>query len=218
MFRKIFICTLMVAVLICAGCGEEKISGTPDKAILAYAELLTTGDTANLAAAGFSESDKTNLRNKMAESFMSSLNEIAPLSEQSAAQLADRFHENFKSKMKFQVTLKKNDDDRPVVELKTTPINIAGATKTLVDNDELIALVGMVGQLKSDGATDEQLKNNPDVQNLAVSAFGKYIDAIPVAAEETIVVSCAKIKNPDDKLHWAPADMEAFMKFIMGDD
>ena len=217
MFRKIFICTLMLAALICAGCGEEKIAGTPDKAILAYAELLTTGDTPNLEAAGFSEDDKTNLRDKMAKSFMNSLDEIAPLSEQSAAELANKFHENFKSKMKFHATLKKNDGDRPIVEFTTTPINIAGATKTLVDNDELIALVGMVGQLKSDGATDEQLKNNADVQKLAVSAFGKYIDAIPVGEEKTFDIPCDKITNAAGKIHWAPADMETFMKFIMGD-
>ncbi|MBR0260889.1 MAG: hypothetical protein IJQ85_03745 [Selenomonadaceae bacterium] len=217
MFKKIFICALMLTVIFISGCGgEEKVSGSPDKAILAYAEIFMTGDSENLAAAGFSEAYKENIRGQMQDAFIESFKEIVPLTDESASAVAKKFHSKFKDEIKFQVTLKKDDAKNPVVELKTTPPDQIAANKAAISNDELIALIGMVGQLKSDGATDEQLKQNPEVQKLAVTALEKYIDNIPLQPEKTIDVTCEAVEGADGKSLWVPKDLKIFKDFIRG--
>ena len=216
MFRKIFICAMILAVMLISGCGGEKVSGAPDKAILAYAEIFMTGDSENLSAAGFSEAYKENIRGQMTEAFIESFKEIAPLTDESAVAVTKKFHSKFKDEMKFQVTIKKDDAKNPVVELKTTPPDQIAANKAAISNDELIALIGMVGQLKSDGATDEQLKGNPEIQKLAVTALEKYIDNIPLQAEKSIDVTCEAVEGSDGKTIWVPKDLKVFKDFIRG--
>lgn len=214
MLEKIFVCALMGLTLLIVGCGAEKVSGTPDKAVLAYVELITTGESANLAAAGFSEDDNKNLRKVIVKIFEETFSGIVPLSDETTETLAKTFYDNSKAKMNFQVKMKTEDNDSPVVELTTTPLNVPKAAETL--NDEFIALMGMVGKLKSDGATNEQLKDNPEVQNLAVVAFKKYIEEIPVQEEKTLDVPCRKVTGTDGKTHWAPADVKELTDFVIG--
>lgn len=217
MLRKMLICAVTLAMMIClSGCGEEKVEGTPDKAILAYAEIFMTGDSANLAAAGFSEAYKENIRTQMIEAFSESFKDIAPLDDESLAAITQKFYSRFKDEIKFQVTLKKDDAKNPVVEIKTTPPNQVEANRAAISNDELIALIGMVGQLKADGSTDEELKNNPDVQKLAVTAISKYIDNIPLQPEKTLDVTCEAVKGSDGKFLWVPKDLKVFKDFIRG--
>ena len=217
MLRKILICAASLMIIFLAGCGEEKkIEGTPDKAVLAYAEIFMKGDSENLAAAGFTEDYKENIRGQMIEAFSESFKDIAPLNEESTAAIATKFYSRFKDEIKFQATLKKADEKNPVVEFTTTPPNQVEANRAAISNDELIALIGMVGQLKADGATDEQLKENADVQKLAVSAIEKYIDNVPLQAEKTLDVTCEAVKGADGKFRWAPKDLKIFKDFIRG--
>ena len=215
MLRGVLVYVLMLAAIICAGCGgSEKVDGTPDKAIMAYCEIVTMGESPNMTAAGFSDEDNKNLRKMMIKVFEESFNEIVPLSEQSADDLANIFYANSKAKINFQATLKTNDAERPVVELTTTPYDMSNATNAYAPNDELIALLGMVGKLKSDGATDEQLKANPEVQKLAVDVFGKYLKELPIKSEMTCAVACKKVTGTNGNIHWAPDDVNALMDFI----
>ena len=215
MLRRVLAFALMLAALICAGCGgSEKIIGTPDKAVLAYCEIVTMGESSNMTAAGFSEEDNKNIRKMMTKAFVASFEEIVPLSEQSAGELANIFYTNSKAKINFKATLKTDDAERPIVELTTTPFDMSKATNAYAPNDELLALIGMVGKLKSDGATDEQLKANSEVQKLAVDVFGKYLTELPMQAEMTCAVACKKVTGTDGNIHWAPDDVDALMNFI----
>ena len=214
MLRKIFLCAVMLVIFLISGCGEEKVVGTPDKAVLAYSEIITMGESPNLAAAGFSEEDNKNLRRVLIDVFAETFKGVAPLSDESADAVAKNFYENNKAKLTFQAKIKTEDNSRPVVELTTTPLDISKAAGKV--NDDLIALMGMVGKLKSDGATDEQLKENPEVQKLAVVAFGKYIGEIPVREEKTFEVACEKVTGTDGNTHWAPVDGKELIDFITG--
>ena len=215
MLRKIFVCALTLVAIFClVGCGGEQKSNA-DKAVLAYAELITGGESANMAAAGISDADKNEIRKDVINAFVDGVKDVVPLTEQSADAVATKFYAKFKTEMKFQ-TLKKDDKEHPVVELKTTPMDQEGANKALAANDELIALVGMVGQLKADGMTDEQLKANAEVQKLAVTALTKFVEAIPLQGEKTFDVTCKEVKGSDGKTHWAPEDEDALVKFITG--
>lgn len=216
MFKKILICALTLVALLISGCGEEKVVGTPDKAILAYCEIITMGESPNMEAAGFTDKDNKNLRNVLTKIFAESFDSIVPLSDETADAVANSFYENNKAKMTFQAKIKSEDGDKPVVELTTTPLDMSKAIGASGVNDELIALIGMVGKLKSDGMTDEQLKNNPEVQKLAVAAFSKSIKEIPMQPEKTLEVACETITTPDRNVIWAPADVNSLIDFIMG--
>ena len=216
MLRKIFICAALVTALIVAGCGEEKIAGTPEKAVLACAEIIMTGDSENLAAAGYSADDKNELRQAVTNNFIKSMKKIAPLSDESAQILTQVFFDKTKGNVEFKTTLK-SDGDKPVVELTTTPIDQAATAKTsAADNSEIIALVGMVGKLKADGATEDQLKSSPDVQKLAVSALTKYIDGVAFQPEKTFEITCQKVSGSDGTAHWAPVDGKALIDSLSG--
>ena len=215
MLKKFLFCILMLAGLLLVGCGgSSKVDGTPDKAILAYSEIVTMGESPNMAAAGFSEEDNKNLRKMMTKDFEESFNAIVPLSDQSADELANIFYANSKAKIKFQAKVKTDDAERPVVELTTTPFDMSNTANAYAPNDNLFALLGMVGKLKSDGATDEQLKSNPEVQKLAVDTFGKYLEELPIQPEKTCEVACRKVTGTDGNIHWAPDDVNALMDFI----
>ena len=223
MFKRIFACALILAAMFCmTGCGGEKPASTennnatPDKAVLAYAELTTHGKSDNAAAAGLTDKEKSDISNAIITGFAKSIAEVAPLSDNSLQAITKVFHEKFSKDMKFTATVKKDDAANPVVELKTTPIDYNAAVQGAGAIDEWIALVGMVGQLKADGVTDEQLKANNEVQNVAVTALTKFINAIPLQGEKTFDVTCNKIKDSDGKEHWAPSDIDAFNKFLTG--
>ena len=215
MLKKFFICALMLAAVVIGGCGSDKVVGTPDKAVLAFAEMMTMGESANFEAAGFSEDDRKNLRKMIINIFAETFKGVVPLSDESADELSKIFYENSKAKMTFQAKVKTEDSTNPVVELTTTPLDLPKAAAKV--NDDFIALMGMVGKLKSDGATDDQLKTNPEVQKQAVVAFGKYINEIPVQAEKTFEVPCVKVDGSDGNVHWAPADGKVLMNFIVGE-
>jgi len=204
----------MLAVVTICGCGSDKVVGTPDKAVLAFAETITMGDSPNLAEAGFSEDDKKNLRKVLINIFAETFKGVVPLSDESAAELSKMFYENSKEKISFNAKVKTEDSTNPVVELTTTPLDLPKAASKV--NDEFIALMGMVGKLKSDGATDDQLKANPEVQKLAVVAFGKYIKEIPVQEEKIFEVPCVKVDGNDGNVHWAPADGKKLTDFVTG--
>ncbi len=216
MFRKIFICAVTFAALLICGCGEEKVIGSPDKAILAYAQIAMTGNSDDLSAAGFVEDDKKEICYVMANRFVESMDGIAPLSNDSAQQLTKIYFDKLQGKINFTTTLKKDDPERPVVEITTTPIDQSNSARTAASNDDFIALIGMVGKLKADGADDKQLKENPDVQKLAVTAIEKYINEISFQSEKTFDVTCQKVKGHGGNNHWAPADTEAFLNFLTG--
>lgn len=217
MLRKIFICAALVTALLAAGCGDdEKIIGTPDKAVLACAEIIMTGDSENLAAAGLSADDKNALRKAVTNNFIKSMKKIAPLSDETAQTLTQVFFDKVKGKVAFKTTLKKNSDN-PVVELTTTPVDLTATARTsATDNNEILALVGMVGKLKADGATEDQLTSSPDVQKLAVSALTKYIDGVAFQPEKTFEVTCKKVAGSDGTAHWEPEDVKVLIELLSG--
>lgn len=215
--KKIFTLLTIFALILAIGCGSEKISGTPDKAVLAYAEIAMTGASDDMKAAGFTENDVKEIRFNVANSFIDSMKSIAPLSDETAAKVTDIYFAKLKGAVNFGVKTVKDDSDRPIVEITATPIDQAETARTAAaKNDELLALVGMVGKLKSEGADDAALKENPDVQKLAADALTKYIDNIKFGAEETFNVPCTKITGSDGNVHWAPANPYDFVSFLTG--
>ena len=214
MSGKIFVCAMILAATFCiAACGGEKQTSNADKAVLAYAELMTQGKS---TTADISDADKTEIAKTISANFIAGIAEVAPLNEKSAQAVTAAFNERFAKDMKFTATIKTDDANHPVVELKTTPIDYKAAVQGAASIDEWMALVGMVGKLKADGSTDAQLKSNADVQKLAVTALTKFVNSVPLQGEKTFDVTCDKVKGSDGKDHFAPADLDAFTKFLTG--
>ena len=178
--------------------------------------MATQGKSDNAAAAGIPDADKAEIATTIVNGFFAGIAEVAPLNEQSAQTVAAAFYDKFAKDMKFTATVKKDDAKAPVVELKTTPMDYNGVLQAASKVDEWIALMGAVGQLKADGVTVDQLKANADVQKLAVDALTKIVNAAPMQGEKTFDVTCSKVKGSDGKEHWAPADLDAFTKFLTG--
>ena len=217
MLKKILLCAAFLTALMVSGCGEEKILGSPDKAVLAYAETFMTGESPEASAAGFSNEYTASIRNAAVKNFINTLEKIVPLSDETAQQLSQQYFDKLKGSVTFKATLKA-EGASPVVELTATPIDYAAAARAAVNNDELMALLGMVGQLKADGVTNEQLKTNQDVQALAARAFGKYLADIPFQAEKTFEVSCSKVEEANGTVHWAPSEGKKLIDFLTGQE
>lgn len=188
---KILICAVTLVALVTAGCGEEKVVGSPDEAVLAYAESA------------------------MPQRLIGSLKAIIPLSDASSEHLIKVYRAKLKEHLKFKTTLK-NEGKAPVVELTVTPLDQEAAVKNAINNDNFIALLGMIGKLKADGAAEEQLKDNSDVQELAVTALEKFIDELSFQPEQTIAVPCVKVTGQDGNTHWAPAEGAILIDFLTG--
>ena len=143
MFKKVLICAVLTTALMIGGCGEEKIIGTPEKAILAYAETVMTGTSENLSEAGFVADNQKEIRHAMTKKFISSMENIVPLNDDSAEQLTKIYFDKLKGNVTFKATLKKDDANNPIVELTATPIDQVASAKSAGKNDEFIALIGM---------------------------------------------------------------------------
>ena len=217
MLKKILVGALTISVALCMfACGgdgkpaAEKKEVTADKAVLAYAELLMTGESANADAVGFSAAENAELAGQFQRDFVEMLGNTVPLSDKSAETIAKTFQEKCKKDMKFTAIVKKDDAEHSVVELTTTPWNAAGFKDDPAQVD-FAALIEMSIQLRDDGLTTEQIKGNEEFQNLAVEAFSKSFDAFQMQDEKTLVVNCKKVND-----HFAPADVKVFKDFLTG--
>ncbi len=187
-----------------------EVEAIADKAVLACAELLMTGESANADAVGLSAAEKAELAGQFQKDLVEMLGVAVPLSDKSAQTIAKAFQEKCKKDMKFTVTVKKDDAEHPVVEITTTPWDAKGFQNDPAQAD-FDALVEMNMKLRDDGLTPEQIKENEDFQNLAVEAFSKSYDAFKMQDEKTLVVNCNKVND-----HFAPADVKMFKDFLTG--
>lgn len=219
MFKKFFMTTLLLVTMLFAGCGDgsdkpaapEKKEVSADKAVVTYAELLATGESAGAGDLGLTDAEKAELANSAAKYAIEFAGNFIPLSDESGQAIAAKMHELAKANMKFTATVKKDDAEHPVVELKTNPFAV-GASNEEVEND-MQALVEMSTTLQDGGATPEQLKENADFQALAVKALTGAADTSVFNTEKTFEVPCDKVNG-----HWAPANVEELYYFLSGVD
>lgn len=208
MVRRIVFATLMLLAVCVAGYGNDKADAAQagaDKAVLAYAELFTTGESSNATAVGLSDKEKSEISKQLSKDLVDMFGNAVPLSDQSANAIAKKYQEKCNREMKFTATLKTDDAKQPVVELKVTVLSESSANA-----DCFSALLDMNAKLRDGGATPDQIKANAEFQKLAVESFGKYIDSFVAGTERTFDVTCTKVNG-----HWAPANFEALKRFLL---
>ena len=237
MLRKILFGALTLLLALClVGCGgkkedaakkddaapkaEEKAempSGSPDKAVLAYAQLYAYGviEDENMTAAGMTDKDIEQVQNQVIAPIVEAFKEY-PLSDESIAEMTGQYVAKLHTGMNMKATVKKEDATNPVVELTATTINQEGAAKVAEGNADLVALGTAYGELQAQGLTEEQLKESPEFQEFALESINKFIDEFPLNPESSIEVTCKVVQGSDGKMYWAPEDPTAVAKFVTG--
>jgi len=235
MLRKILLGALTVLLaLSLVGCGAKKdaaktdapaeqkteavtVEGTPDKAVLAYAQLYAYGiiEDENQAAAGMQQADIEKVQDQVLAPIVEAF-KMYPLSDKSVEEMTTQYVGKLHMAMDIKATVKTEDKEHPVVELKATTINQEGAAKVAEENADLVALGTAYGELKAQGLTDEDLKASEDFQQFALESIDKYINEFPLNEEMTLEVTCDAVKGSDGKMYWAPQNPEAVAKFVSG--
>lgn len=237
MFRKVLFGALTLLLTFClVGCGgkkddaakkdeaaaapkaEEKVetpTGSPDKAVLAYAQLYSYGviEDENMAAAGMTEKDVEEVQNQIFTSLVNSFKEY-PLNDESVAKMTEQYVAKLHKDMNIKATVKKEDKTHPVVELTASTIDQASAKKIAENNADLLALGEAYGELKAQGLTDDQLKESAEFQQFAIDSITKYINEFPLAPATSIDITCQMVQGTDGKVYWAPEDPTAVAKFV----
>ena len=204
----------ILAILLTAGCGDDKPKESADKAVLAYAELYAYADTDKLSATGMTQAQKEKIceallteSDQMFQSFM--------LSKDNAMEITDYYIADRKANMELKAKVKKDDAKNPVVELTATPIDTAGAKRQMDANEDLVAMGVYIGLAQQQGV---DVRTDPTYQQGAVESLKGVIDDMPYDSEKTLDVTCELVKSDDGKtLHWAPKDPQAIRKFLDGE-
>lgn len=236
MVKKVVFGALTLLLALClVGCGGKKddnakkddasakteealkVEGTPDKAVLAYAQLYAYGiiEDENQAAAGMTEKDITAVQDQVLSPIVDAFKEY-PLSEESVAEMTGRYVAKLHSAMNMSATVKKEDKEHPIIGLHATTIDQAGAAKVAESNADLVALGTAYGELQAQGLTAEQLKESAEFQQFALESIDNFINEFPLNAEQTLEVTCEVVQGSDGKNYWAPQDPSAVAKFVTG--
>lgn len=203
----------VLAMFLVAGCGD-KPKDTADKAVLAYAELYTYGDTDKTEATGMTKEQK----DKISEALLTEVDQMFQsmmLTEDNAIAITNYYVADRKANMSLKAKVKKDDSEHPVVELSATPVDKAEFDKLMQTNEDLVALGVVLGLAQQQGV---DVRNDPAYQQGAMDVLRKFIDEIPYDTEKTLEVPCDMVKSDDGKtLHWAPKDPKAIQKFLDGE-
>ena len=229
MLRKILFgaLTLLLALGL-VGCGGNKggdagktaapaVEGTPEKAVLAYAQLYAYGqvDDANKQSSNLTDVEIDNAKKEIAAQIDKAFGQY-PIIPAQIDTLKEHYFDRLKTAMQMDATVKTEDKEHPVVELKATTIDPAEVTKAAEANADLTALANAFEELKAQGLTDEQLKESDDFQKFAVDAIDNFIKECPVANQTSLEVTCEAVKGSDGKMYWAPKNPAEISAFITG--
>ena len=234
MFRKVLFGVLTLLLALCmVGCGDDKpaadgdkkadtpaaqkVEGSADKAVLAYAQLYAYGiiEDENQAAAGMIESEIKDVQDKVLAPLVQAFQGY-PLSDENVAEITGEYVGKLHKAMDMKTKIKKDDPEHPVVELTATTIDQAGAAKVAESDENLIALGTELGQLQAQGLTEEQIKGDAEFQAMAMEAINKFIDGFPLNDKSSIEITCEAVKGSDGKMYWAPKDPTEIAKFVSG--
>lgn len=198
-----------------AGCGAEKPKESADKAVLGWAEMYAYGMTDNLSATGMTKEQSDQISEKVIGDMLKAFSAY-PLSEENVQKITTEYITKLQAAMAIQTKIKKDDAEHPIVEVSANVIDQQATAQMAQTNEDLAALGTVLGALRSQGVTDEQIKGDADFQKAVMECVNSYIDEIRMKGTQTFDVECAVDKGEGDKAVWAPKDPQALMKFITG--
>lgn len=204
---------IMFATML--SCDAAKIQGTPDKAILAYAEAYAFAGSSNAASAGLTEIDISEAKNQIKIEFAKEFEEFC-LSDESLDKLTDVYISKLQSSMELTTKLKKKSSKVPLVTVTGKILDKASFNQQGENDENIIGLAFAIAGLKDKGKTDEDLKVYAEYQEAAVTAITNFIDALQFTQIKSLDIICTPIQAVDGKTYWAPKDAEELMNFVQG--
>ena len=137
-----------------------------------------------------------------------------PLSKDSLNAVKDSYVAKLKPAMDIKTELVKDDDEHPVVKVSAKLIDQKKATQLAADNEDLMLLAVVIGQLRAQGATDEEFRSSAEFQEGLVQCIDRYIDQIPLTELKSLEVKCKLARGDDGKVYWVPENVEELFKFL----
>lgn len=217
MLRKDFLTALIAATILLTACGQKLPESSADKAVTAYAQLYTCGtiDDEIRPTVNLSDGDIAEARARLVK-FLTDAVEKYPLADQTIDAIAKKLLGRLHSIMDIKAAIKDGTDEHPTVELVTTTINLDFVRSFAAEDDRVVALKSRLGELKTQGVTDDELKADLEFQKLALDAIGGFVGEIFLNEEATILVPCKIVTGANGKLYWQPEDVQSIARFISG--
>ena len=214
MMKRLTALLAMVAVLcLLVGCGAEKPAATADKSIQGYAELYLFGKTDNLAATGMTQAQADQITKQVEQNFSAAFGQY-PLSDANVKAVADNYVAKMKPAMNIKTELVKDDDEHPVVKVSAALVDQSKAAQMAANNEDMLLLATVIGQLRAQGATDEEFKSSAEFQEGLVQCINRYVDQIPLTETKSLEVKCKLARGDDGQVYWAPENVEELLKFL----
>lgn len=206
----------VAALMLCmVGCGADKPKESADKAVLAYAELGTSGVSDSVSATGMTKAQEDQISDRVYGEMMAAFREF-PLSDKTVEDLTVDYATKLHLAMNIQTKIKKDDSEHPVVEVSAVLIDNAKAAQMIQTNPDLADVAQAMVILKQNNVPDEDAKKNPELQEAFKKAIISFLNEIPMTETRTFDVTCKMVKGDDGNMYWAPENPDALMNFLSG--
>ncbi len=203
MQKKFLSLLLMVAVLVffVAGCGQQKPKESADKAVVAWADLLFSGETENPEKIGVEKADMDEYHSIAHDYYIKQFDlEKFHLSADTQDEVATHLINEYNDKIHLTAKIKKDDDKNPVVTLSYTPLDIGALKKDMAADPAIAELFQAVQALNATGVNGQQIDGwDADASQRLINAFTD----LPVQGEKTIDVTCDLVEK-DGQTLWIP--------------
>lgn len=209
MLKRFF--TLIVTALMIIGFSTA-YAATPkysaDKAVLAYAELYTFGESENVAATGMPQDVRESVEKFMANYIMMPFKNY-PLNKENFEKVRSAYAEKIRSLIKVSTRLKKDDKENPVVEITANHFDQEAIDAYKNQNADFVTMdvmrhMNQPAELASDG----------QFQKMASMSLLGVVSELTVRGPATFDVTCKMIEVENGDVYWMPQDISALSEFV----
>ena len=202
--RWLGILLAMLLVVCVAGCGAQKPKESADKAVVAWADLLYSGETENPEKIGVDKATMDRYHVVAHDYFIKAFElEKFHLSEAAQDEVVTHLINEYNDKIALSAKIKKDDDKNPVVTLTYTPLDVKALEQEMSKDPAIVELFQAVQVLDATGTNGQQLEGwDADASERLINAFSD----LPVKSPQTLDVTCEITKGSGDEVFWAPKD------------
>lgn len=203
--------TLIVTTLILIGF-TTSYAATPkysaDKAVLAYAELYTFGESKNVAATGMPKDTRESVEKFMANYIMMPFKNY-PLNKENFEKIKTAYTEKIRSLIKVSTRLKKDDKENPIVEITANHFDQEAIDAYKNQNADFITMDVMRHM-----NTPVELATDGEFQKMASMSLLGIVNELTVRGPATFDVTCKMIEDEHGNFYWMPQDISALSEFV----
>lgn len=197
---------LMIISFTTAYAATPKYSA--DKAVLAYAELYTFGESKNVAATGMPQDTRESIEKFMANYIMMPFKNY-PLNKENFEKVQTAYVEKIRSLIKVSTRLKKSDKKNPVVEITANHFDQEAIDAYKNQNADFVTMDVMRHM-----NTPAELASDGQFQKMASMSLLGVVSELTVKGPATFDVTCKMIEDENGNFYWMPQDIGALSEFV----